>query len=51
MLCLKGWGWSKLRMRQAMVYVQVLSKEQEKDGFSIRAQLKPLRDYALETEV
>ena len=34
-------------MRQAVVYVRVSSKEQEKEGFSIPAQLKLLRDYAL----
>src|SRR5579884_776276 len=31
---------------QAVVYVRVSSKEQEKEGFSIPAQLKLLRDYA-----
>jgi len=35
------------RMRQAVVYARVSSKEQEKEGFSIPAQLKLLRDYAL----
>ncbi len=34
-------------MRQAAVYARVSSKEQEKEGFSIPAQLKLLRDYAL----
>jgi len=32
--------------RQAVVYARVSSKEQEKEGFSIAAQLKLLRDYA-----
>jgi len=33
--------------RHAVVYARVSSKEQEKEGFSIPAQLKLLRDYAL----
>ncbi len=33
--------------RQVVVYARVSSKEQEKEGFSIPAQLKLLRDYAL----
>ena len=33
--------------RHAAVYARVSSKEQEKEGFSIPAQLKLLRDYAL----
>ncbi len=36
-----------LSQRHAVVYVRVSSKEQEKEGFSIPAQLKLLRDYAL----
>jgi DNA invertase Pin-like site-specific DNA recombinase len=32
--------------QQAVVYARVSSKEQEKEGFSIPAQLKLLRDYA-----
>jgi DNA invertase Pin-like site-specific DNA recombinase len=32
--------------RQAVVYVRVSSKEQEKEGFSIPAQLKLLKEYA-----
>jgi site-specific DNA recombinase len=32
--------------RQAVVYARVSSKEQEKEGFSIPAQLKLLREYA-----
>lgn len=35
------------RLRQGIVYARVSSKEQEKEGFSIPAQLKLLRDYAL----
>ncbi len=35
------------RMRQAVVYARVSSKEQDKEGYSIPAQLKLLRDYAL----
>ena len=35
------------RRRQVVVYARVSSKEQEKEGFSIPAQLKLLRDYAL----
>src|SRR5208282_4489216 len=31
---------------QAVIYARVSSKEQEKEGFSIPAQLKLLRDYA-----
>lgn len=34
-------------MRQAVVYAGVSSKEQVKEGVSIPAQLKLLRDYAL----
>ncbi len=33
--------------RRAVLYARVSSKEQEKEGFSIPAQLKLLRDYAL----
>ena len=32
----------------AVIYARVSSKEQEKDGFSIPAQLKLLRQYAAE---
>ena len=35
------------RVRQALLYARVSSKEQEKEGFSIPAQLKLLREYAL----
>lgn len=33
---------------QAVIYARVSSKEQEKEGFSIPAQLKLLRQYAME---
>ena len=33
-------------LKQAVVYVRVSSKEQEKEGFSIPAQQKLLKDYA-----
>src|ERR1700730_13881428 len=33
--------------RQAVVYARVSSKEQEKEGFSIPAQLKLLKEYAM----
>ena len=32
--------------RQAVIYARVSSKEQEKEGFSIQAQLKLLKEYA-----
>ena len=38
------------RLREGVVYARVSSKEQEKEGFSIPAQLKLLRDYALGRE-
>jgi site-specific DNA recombinase len=37
-------------MREAIIYARVSSKEQENEGFSIPAQLKFLRDYALKNE-
>jgi site-specific DNA recombinase len=37
---------SKPESRRAVVYARVSSKEQEREGFSIPAQLKLLRDYA-----
>lgn len=37
--------------RHAVVYARVSSKEQEKEGFSIPAQLKLLRDYALAEDI
>jgi site-specific DNA recombinase len=33
--------------RQAVTYARVSSKEQEKEGFSIPAQLKLLKEYAV----
>jgi site-specific DNA recombinase len=33
-------------VRKAVIYARVSSKEQEKEGFSIPAQLKLLKDYA-----
>ena len=33
-------------VRRAVLYARVSSKEQEKEGFSIPAQLKLLKDYA-----
>jgi site-specific DNA recombinase len=35
-----------LPIRQAVIYARVSSKEQEKEGFSIPAQLKLLKEYA-----
>src|ERR1700733_6480208 len=32
--------------KQAVIYARVSSKEQEKEGFSIQAQLKLLKEYA-----
>ena len=40
---------TKSKARQAVVYARVSSKEQEKEGFSIPAQRKLLRSYALES--
>jgi site-specific DNA recombinase len=34
-------------MKQAVIYARVSSKDQEREGFSIPAQLKLLREYAL----
>ena len=36
----------RLTVRGAVIYARVSSKEQEKEGFSIPAQLKLLRQYA-----
>ena len=36
---------------QAVVYARVSSKEQEREGYSIPAQLKLLRDYALHQDL
>ena len=33
-------------MKKAIIYARVSSKEQEKEGFSIPAQLKLLNEYA-----
>jgi site-specific DNA recombinase len=41
-------GKSDLQKREALSYVRVSSKDQEKEGFSIPAQLKLLRGYAAE---
>ncbi len=37
-------------MNQAVIYARVSSKEQEREGFSIPAQLKLLREYAMRHE-
>jgi site-specific DNA recombinase len=37
---------SATAVRQAVTYARVSSKEQEKEGFSVPAQLKLLKDYA-----
>lgn len=34
-------------MSKAVIYARVSSKEQEKEGYSIPAQLKLLKDYAM----
>jgi DNA invertase Pin-like site-specific DNA recombinase len=36
----------ELARRQAVIYARVSSREQEKEGFSIPAQLKLLKEYA-----
>jgi DNA invertase Pin-like site-specific DNA recombinase len=38
-------------MREAVIYARVSSKDQEREGFSIPAQLKFLRDYAVRNEL
>jgi site-specific DNA recombinase len=38
-------------MKQAVIYARVSSKDQEKEGFSIPAQLKLLREYALKNGI
>ena len=38
-------------MQKAVIYARVSSKEQEREGFSIPAQLKLLRDYAARNEL
>ncbi len=35
-------------MKRAVIYARVSSRQQEEEGFSIPAQLKLLREYALE---
>lgn len=40
-----------LASRQAVLYARVSSKEQEKEGFSIPAQLKLLQGYAAEQDL
>src|SRR5262245_62650795 len=37
---------AKITQRKAVIYARVSSKEQEKEGFSIPAQLKLLKEYA-----
>ena len=37
--------------RKAVLYARVSSKDQEKEGFSIPAQLKLLRDYAVVSNI
>ena len=39
------------QMRQAVLYARVSSKDQEREGFSIPAQLKFLREYAQSHEL
>lgn len=39
-------GTRPTQSAQAVIYARVSTKEQEKEGFSIDAQLKLLRDYA-----
>jgi len=38
------------KMKPAVIYARVSSKEQEREGFSIPAQLKLLRDYAIRND-
>lgn len=38
-------------MKKAVIYARVSTKEQEKEGFSIPAQLKLLNDYALKNDI
>ena len=42
---------SHSRRRSGVIYVRVSSKEQEREGFSIPAQLKLLRDYAAVADI
>src|SRR5262245_38362582 len=43
-------GKGRETMREAVIYARVSSKDQEKEGFSIPAQLKLLREYALRND-
>src|SRR5207302_8010060 len=38
-------------MKQGVIYARVSSKDQEKEGFSIPAQLKLLREYAIKNGI
>ncbi len=38
-------------MKKAVIYARVSSKDQEREGYSIPAQLKLLRDYAVRNEM
>src|SRR2546427_2241308 len=38
-------------MKKAVIYARVSSKDQEREGYSIPAQLKLLRDYAVRNEI
>ena len=38
-------------MKKAVIYARVSSKDQEREGYSIPAQLKLLRDYAARNEI
>jgi DNA invertase Pin-like site-specific DNA recombinase len=38
-------------VKQAVLYARVSSKDQEKEGYSIPAQLKLLREYALKNDL
>ncbi|MCY4008008.1 MAG: recombinase family protein [Rhodobacteraceae bacterium] len=42
-----GWDPRQPPVRQAVLYARVSSKEQDREGYSIPAQLKLLQDYAL----
>jgi site-specific DNA recombinase len=46
-----GKGKLMIERKQAIIYARVSSKEQEKEGFSIPAQLKLLHEYALEQSI
>jgi len=38
-------------MKKAIIYARVSSKDQEREGYSIPAQLKLLREYAARNEI